>query len=219
MNFDADDLLAAYRLGVFPMSESRDEEDFHFVEPRLRGVMPLDGFHLPARLARTVRQGRFEVTLNTAFEAVLDACAASSPGREDTWISRPIRRLYLDLHGREDAHSIECKREGLLVGGLYGVAIGGAFFGESMFSKPALGGTDASKVALAHLVARLKAGGFALLDMQFMTDHLAQFGAEEIAQDLYLKRLKAALSLKGNLYALGATPTGADVLQEISHRS
>ena len=219
MTFDADDLLAAYRIGVFPMSESRDDQDFHFVEPRLRGVMPLGGFHTPARLVRTIRTDRFAVTLNTAFEAVLDACAAPAPGREDTWISRPIRSLYLDLHARGDAHSVECRRDGALVGGLYGVAIGGAFFGESMFSRPEMGGTDASKVALAHLVARLKIGGFALLDLQFMTDHLARFGAEEISQAIYLKRLKAALALNGDLYALGAMPTGAEVLQEISHRS
>ena len=219
MTFGADDLLAAYRLGVFPMSESREDEDFHFVEPRLRGVMPLDGFHLPSRLARTVRQDRFAVTLDTDFAAVLDACAAAGPGREDTWISPPIRSLYLDLHTRGEAHSVECRLAGALVGGLYGVRLGAAFFGESMFSRPGLGGTDASKVALAHLVARLRAGGFQLLDMQFHTDHLAQFGAQEITQAAYLRRLAPALQAEGDLYAFGSTPTGAEVLQVISHRS
>ena len=190
--FGADELLACYAHGVFPMGEARDDPRIFLVEPDLRGVIPLDRFHVSARLRRTVRGEPFEVRVNTAFDAVLDGCAASASGREDTWINAPIRSLYLQLHYRGQAHSLECWRDEVLVGGLYGVTLGGAFFGESMFSLE----RDASKVALVHLVARLKRGGWWLLDAQFLTRHLAQFGAVETPQADYLKRLKPALTVK-----------------------
>lgn len=210
MSFDADALIAAYRAGVFPMAEGRDDPELFLVDPNRRGVIPLDGLHVPRRLARVIRQDRFAVSLDTDFAAVLEACGAPGPGREETWISGPIRDLYLELHRRGVAHSLECRREGRLVGGLYGVAIGGAFFGESMFSRPQIGGTDASKVALVHLVARLKAGGFTLLDTQFLTDHLASLGAVEISRAEYRRRLAEALKRSGDLYALEGVVSSAD---------
>jgi leucyl/phenylalanyl-tRNA--protein transferase len=163
-------------------------------------VIPLDGFHLSRRLARTVRADRFEVRADTAFHEVVLACAASGPGRTETWINRPIERLYVGLHERGYAHSVECWDGGELVGGLYGVSLRGAFFGESMFSRR----RDASKVALVHLVARLIAGGYRLLDAQFMTEHLAQFGAEEIVRAEYHRRLDRALDCAGDFYAIGS---------------
>lgn len=207
--FDAEALIAAYRAGVFPMAESRDDPELFLVDPRRRGVIPLDGLHVPRRLARVIRQDRFTISLDMDFEGVLDACAAPGAGREETWISKPIRRLYLDLHARGVAHSVECRRDGRLVGGLYGVALGGAFFGESMFSRPDLGGADASKTALVHLVARLRAGGFTLLDTQFLTDHLTQFGAVEISRAEYRRRLATALARHGDLYVLDARSSDA----------
>ena len=213
--FDADALIACYRQGVFPMGEARDDPRVFLVEPEWRGVIPLDAFHLSRRLARTVRGDRFAVSVDIAFDAVVAACAEGSAGREETWINAPIRRLYAELHARGVAHSVECRRDGTLVGGLYGVALGGAFFGESMFSRE----TDASKVALVHLVARLRAGGFTLLDTQFQTEHLMQFGTEEIDRDTYRDRLQAALATRGDFAALGAQATGAGALQAISHRS
>ncbi len=162
-----------YADGVFPMGETRDDPRIFLVEPDQRGVIPLDRFHIPTRLRRTVRSEPFVVRVDTAFADVLDACAATGTGREDTWINGPIRRLYLELFAGGHAHCIECWRDERLVGGLYGVTLGGAFFGESMFSRE----RDASKVALVHLVARLKLGGWTLLDTQFLTGHLAQFGA------------------------------------------
>ena len=190
--FGPDELLACYASGVFPMGEGRDDPRVFLVEPEHRGVIPLDGFRIPGRLARTVRSETFEVRVDTAFAAVLDACAASAPGREDSWINGPIRRLYAELSTRGHAHSVECWRDERLVGGLYGVTLGGAFFGESMFSRE----RDASKVALVHLVARLKRGGWRLLDAQFLTAHLTQFGAVEMPQAAYLKLLKAARTLR-----------------------
>src|SRR5690606_24057150 len=156
--------------------------------PEQRGILPLEGFHVPSRLARTVRQDRFEVRCDTAFGAVIDACAAEAPGRGETWINAPIRRLYLALHARGAAHSSECLSGERLVGGLYGVTLGGAFFGESMFSIE----RDASKVALVHLVARLRRGGWRLLDAQFRTPHLDQFGLREIPQSQYVEMLELA---------------------------
>ena len=213
--FTADDLLACYRRGVFPMGEGRDDDATYLVEPRLRGVIPLDGFHLPRRLARTIRSGRFEVTTDLDFDAVVALCAEAAPGREETWINAPIRRLYGELHRRGCAHSVEVRRGGALAGGLYGVSIGGAFFGESMFSRE----TDASKVALAALVARLSFGGYALLDTQFLTGHLMQFGAVEISRREYWRRLASALERDADFYGLPAgAPPGA-LLQAISVRS
>jgi leucyl/phenylalanyl-tRNA--protein transferase len=172
-------LLQAYRIGVFPMGERRDDPKLYWLDPRLRAVLPLDGFHLPKRLARTVRSGQFEVSADAAFTETMRACAEPRPGHPESWINDPILALYGELFARGHAHSVECRRNGELVGGLYGVSVGAAFFGESMFSRE----RDASKVALVHLVARLIKGGFRLLDCQFMTEHLRSFGAIEIPRD------------------------------------
>lgn len=181
-------MLRAYRAGLFPMAETRRGERLYWLDPEQRGVLPLERFHLPRRLKRTVLSGRFSVTADTDFQGVLRGCATPRPGREDTWINAEIERLFGELHRLGWAHSLECREQGRLVGGLYGVAMGGAFFGESMFSHA----RDASKVALVHLVARLRLGGFRLLDTQFVTVHLAQFGAEEIPRDDYKQLLANA---------------------------
>ena len=183
-------LLAAYAQGMFPMGERRDDPTLYWVSPEFRGVLPLDGFHVPRRLARTVRSGHFTVTSDFVFRDVMEACAAPAPGREQSWINAEILRLYCALHAAGHAHSVECWQDGELVGGLYGVQLGGAFFGESMFSRA----RDASKVALVHLVEGLLRGGFTLLDTQFLTSHLASFGAVEIPRDEYLLELQAAMA-------------------------
>jgi leucyl/phenylalanyl-tRNA--protein transferase len=182
-------LLQAYRIGVFPMGERRDDPKLYWLDPRLRAVLPLDAFHLPRRLARTVRGDHFEVNSNTAFLEVMRACAEPRPGHPESWINEPILQLYAELFRRGHAHSVECRREGRLVGGLYGVSVGGAFFGESMFSRE----RDASKVALVHLVARLIRGGFRLLDCQFMTEHLRSFGAVEMPRTAFKSVLAEAV--------------------------
>ena len=197
-------LLRAYAAGLFPMAESAEDPELFWVDPERRGVLPLDGFHLPKRFKRTLRQGRFEVTADRDFAAVMKGCAERTPTRKSTWINPQIIKLYRDLHALGAAHSVECWRDGELVGGLYGVSLGGAFFGESMFSRE----RDASKVALVHLVARLKRGGWRLLDAQFLTEHLSQFGAVETPQGAYLKLLKAARPLKPNPRALFEPLTG-----------
>ena len=178
-------LLQAYRVGVFPMGERRDDPKLYWLDPRLRAVLPLDGFHLSRRLARTVRSGPFEVSADTDFAATVRACAEPRPGHPESWINEPIIELYSELHRRGQAHSIECRVDGVLVGGLYGVTVGAAFFGESMFSRM----RDASKVALVHLMARLILGRFRLLDCQFMTEHLRSFGAIEIGRDEFRVQL------------------------------
>jgi leucyl/phenylalanyl-tRNA--protein transferase len=220
MSFTADHLIECYRHGVFPMAQDRDSTELTLIDPHMRGVFPLDRFHIPKRLARTVRQDRFEVRVDTAFARVVAECAAPDPDagdyRDETWINAEIERLYGELHARGQAHSVECWRDGVLVGGLYGVSIQAAFFGESMFSRE----TDASKVALVHLVGRLILGGYRLLDAQFHTDHLAQFGIEEIPRAEYQVRLAAALAgAAGDFGAAGAVTTGAAVLQATSHTS
>ncbi len=182
--------MRAYAEGLFPMAERRDDPTLYWVSPQQRGILPLDGFHVPRRLARTVRSGRFAVTTDRAFLHVMQSCAAPAPGREQSWINDEILRLYTALAASGHAHSVECWRDGELVGGLYGVRLGAAFFGESMFSRQ----RDASKVALVHLVERLRLGGFALLDTQFLTAHLAGFGALEIPRERYLVLLKDALA-------------------------
>jgi leucyl/phenylalanyl-tRNA--protein transferase len=182
-------LLQAYRIGVFPMGERRDDPKLYWLDPRLRAVLPLDRFHLPKRLARTIRQGVFEVTADTAFADVMRACAEPRPGHPESWINEPILELYGKLFARGHAHSIECRHDGKLVGGLYGVSVGAAFFGESMFSRE----RDASKVALVHLVARLIKGGFRLLDCQFMTEHLRSFGAIEMPREDFRVHLAEAV--------------------------
>lgn len=206
--FGPDQLLDCYATGVFPMGEGRDDPRVFLVEPDQRGVIPLDGFRIPSRLRRTVRGDVFEVRVNTAFDAVVEACAAAAPGREDSWINAPIRRLYEELHARGCAHSVECWRDERLAGGLYGVTLGGAFFGESMFSRA----RDASKVALVHLVARLKRGGWRLLDAQFMTAHLGQFGAVETPQGAYLRLLKAARSVTPDMNAMVDPMSGSEAV-------
>ena len=200
--FSPETLIKAYSLGVFPMADSADSKDIKFYDPDVRALIPLawhEGarheFHLPRRLARTVRQRRFTVTIDTDFPAVIDQCAALRDGRRETWINRDIRQLYIALHRLGFAHSIEVWRDDRLVGGLYGVALRAAFFGESMFSRQ----TDASKVALVHLVARLRAGGFHLLDAQFTNDHLQQFGIHEISRDQFQQRLQRALGTAATL--------------------
>ena len=189
-------LLAAYASGVFPMAESRRDRTLYWIDPDLRGLLPLDRFHIPRRLRRKLRAQPFGVRCDTDFAAVVRACAQRTPSRQETWINDEIGRLYTALHDMNFAHSIECWNDGELVGGLYGVAMGAAFFGESMFSRE----TDASKVALCHLVARLRAGGFTLLDTQFVTDHLRRFGAIEVSRRRYRTTLARALKADASFY-------------------
>ena len=200
--FSPETLIKAYSLGVFPMADSADSRDIKFYDPDVRALIPLawrEGarheFHLPRRLARTVRQQRFSVTIDRDFPAVIDACAELGDGRTETWINRDIRQLYIALHRLGFAHSIEVWHAEQLVGGLYGVALRAAFFGESMFSRQ----TDASKVALVHLVARLRAGGFHFLDAQFTNDHLRQFGIHEVSRERFQQRLQRALGAGADL--------------------
>lgn len=202
---DADLLVRAYSAGIFPMADARDADDVFWVEPRRRGLLPLDRFHLPRSLAKLLRAGRFELTADRAFTEVMRACAEPTPDRPETWINGLILDAYQALHDRGQAHSLECWQDGRLVGGLYGVHLGAAFFGESMFTRV----RDASKVALAHLVARLRAGGFILLDTQFLTDHLARFGTIEVDRADYRVLLSAALGGVGDWGAFdGAEAVG-----------
>jgi leucyl/phenylalanyl-tRNA--protein transferase len=187
-------LLAAYAAGVFPMAESADDPELFWVDPHHRGILPLDGFRVSRRLRRVVRQDRFEVSCDIAFEEVIRGCAEASEKRPNTWINDEIVRLYTALFARGAAHSVECRRAGFLVGGLYGVSIGAAFFGESMFSRE----TDASKVALVHLVERLRLGGYRLLDTQFLTPHLARFGGIEISRASYRRLLAEAVAYRAS---------------------
>jgi leucyl/phenylalanyl-tRNA--protein transferase len=191
-------LLRAYACGIFPMAESADDPSLFWVEPEIRGVIPLDGFRISSRLARTVRADVFTVTADRAFKAVIDGCAAPQAGRSDTWINKRIRDLYIALHGMGHAHSVEVWKADDLVGGLYGVNLGRAFFGESMFHRD----RDASKVALVHLVARLISGGFELLDTQYVTEHLRSFGAIEIPRRRYTALLDNALEGEADFYKL-----------------
>lgn len=184
-------LIKAYAAGVFPMAEARDDPTVFWVDPDERGILPFDAFHVPRSLRKTVRRQVFNVRFDTAFRDVMEQCAEPAPGRRETWINEPILDTYVALHDAQVTHSVECWQDDRLVGGLYGVALGGVFFGESMFSRA----TDASKVALVHLVARLKVDGFALLDVQFITQHLRQFGAMAIPREAYHKRLDEALAI------------------------
>jgi leucyl/phenylalanyl-tRNA---protein transferase len=201
-------LLEAYAAGVFPMAESADDPELFWVDPQRRGIIPLDGFHVSRRLRRLVRQNRFEIRCDTAFEAVVRSCAEATEKRPNTWINDEIVRLYGALFARGAAHSVECRRDGMLVGGLYGVSMGAAFFGESMFSRE----TDASKVALVHLIARLLLGGYRLLDTQFLTSHLARFGAIEITRARYRRFLAAALGYRASFPAELSEDWGGDPL-------
>ena len=211
-------LLQAYARGYFPMADSADDPGYFWVYPKHRGIIPLDDFHLPRKLARTVRSGLYTVRVDTDFPGVMAACAepTAHAQRQTTWINAPIRAAYTDLHRLGFAHSVECyDAAGTMVGGLYGVHLGAAFFGESMFSRA----TDASKVALVHLVGRLIAGGFTLLDTQFVTPHLAQFGAIEIRRDRYLEKLFDALPRRADFYGLRGDAPPELVLQSITQTS
>lgn len=207
-------VLRAYAMGVFPMADARDAPGVYWVEPKQRAILPLDGFRLSHSLAKTIRRDRFRVTADAAFDRIIDLCAEGADDRPDTWINGAIRAVFIDLHHQGFAHSIEVWEGDDLVGGLYGLALGRAFFGESMVSRA----RDASKVAIAWLVARLRVGGFTLLDCQFMTDHLASLGAIEVARSDYIALLGAALGpsvagiaagspvVEGDFRALDALP-------------
>jgi leucyl/phenylalanyl-tRNA--protein transferase len=201
-------LLRAYAAGLFPMAESAEDPDLFWIDPDPRGVLPLDRFHLPRRLRRTLRSSQYEIRIDTAFDAVMRGCAEPTEMRPKTWINEEILRLYGALYEQGYAHSVEAWREGELAGGLYGVALRGVFFGESMFSRSA----DASKVALVHLVARLVKGGFRLLDTQFVTDHLRRFGAIEIPRADYHRQLERALAVEA-YFAEGLADDPVSVLQ------
>lgn len=190
-------LLKAYSCGIFPMAESADDAALYWIEPQQRGILPLDGVHIPGRLARTIRTTALTVKIDTDFEGVIEGCAATRPGRRSTWINGRIRSLYRDLFALGHCHTIEVWDRDKLAGGLYGVGVGAAFFGESMFSSA----RDASKIALVYLAARLISGGYSLLDTQFVTDHLRQFGTIEIDRDEFHRRLDLSLKLKGGDFA------------------
>ena len=193
-------LLKAYACGIFPMAESAEDNALYWIEPERRGILPLDRMHIPRRLARTIRSGGFEVKIDRNFEAVIDGCAAPRSGRRSTWINGRIRSLYRELFALGHCHTVEVWQDGKLTGGLYGVHLGRAFFGESMFSRA----RDASKIALVYLVARLRYGGFTLLDTQFVTGHLARFGAIEVSRDEFQRFLEAALGGGGLAHGRGS---------------
>ena len=205
-------LLKAYAVGIFPMAESAEDPGLYWIEPEARGIIPLDRFHVPRRLARTVAGDPFDIRVDTDFAGVIAGCAAVSGGRAKTWINARMRRLYGELFALGDCHTVEAWRGGRLVGGLYGVRLGAAFFGESMFARE----RDASKVALVHLVARLKAGNFRLLDTQFTTAHLKQFGAIDVDRRQYHRLLEAAIARQADFNALPRRTAGADVLQGLA---
>jgi leucyl/phenylalanyl-tRNA---protein transferase len=200
-------LLKAYSCGIFPMAESADDPALYWIEPQKRGILPFDRLHVPSRLARTIRQDQFIVRTDTDYNGIIAGCAQSRPGRRSTWINARIRSLYRELFELGHCHTVEVWRDGHLAGGLYGVALNGAFFGESMFSNE----RDASKVALVHLCARLVHGGFTLLDTQFVTEHLRQFGTVEIGREAFHRQLEKALTVEGNFNSL-KDPSGAAAL-------
>jgi leucyl/phenylalanyl-tRNA--protein transferase len=207
-------LLKAYACGIFPMAESADDPALYWIEPEKRGIIPLTSFHVSSRLARTVRAGRFTIAINRDFDGVLDGCAEPAPGRTRTWINARIRTLYCKLYDIGHCHSVEAYEDDKLVGGLYGVCLGRAFFGESMFHRA----RDASKVALVHLVARLIAGGFVLLDTQFVTPHLRSFGATEVSRRRYRAMLDQAVAGNADFFRLPAETSGTEALRIIGER-
>ena len=217
--FDAEDLLNCYRQGIFPMAEDKDDPDLFLVDPEIRGVLPLEGFHIPRKLRKVIRSEPFEIKTDTAFSRVMEACAASTKDRPSTWINSTILNLYSDLHRLGYAHSVECWQENKLVGGLYGVAVNGAFFGESMFSRV----TNASKVALVYLVDRLIYGGYRLLDAQFYNPHLEQFGIIEMPRRDFHHLLYQALRRHASFGAYDSLSSeersGASVVQRITQTS
>jgi leucyl/phenylalanyl-tRNA--protein transferase len=198
LRISPDLVIQAYRQGLFPMAETRLGDRVYWLDPEQRGILPLDGFHLPRRLRRTVIAAPYEIAVDQDFAGTIAGCAAPARGRQDTWINPDILQLFTELYLRGYGHSVECRQAGELVGGLYGVAIGGVFFGESMFSRA----RDASKVALVHLVVRLRMGGFRLLDTQFITEHLTQFGAIEIPRDAYREALANSLDIPARWLAV-----------------
>ncbi len=203
-------LLHGYAIGIFPMAESRDSPDVFWLDPKLRGVIPLNGFHISRSLARRMRRGGYEITIDRDFAGVLDACA----DRAETWINEVIRTLYIQLHEMGHAHSLEVWMDGELAGGVYGVTLGAAFFGESMFSRR----TDASKIALAYLVDRLRQGGFTLFDTQFLTPHLASLGAVEIPRAVYRRQLERAIAQSAD-FASPPVPSAEEVIQRNTQTS
>lgn len=207
--FGTGELLECYARGVFPMAEARDDARIYLLNPDERGILPLNGLHIPKRLRRTLRKTPFRITINQCFNEVVGHCAAPAPGREETWINDGIRSLYSDLHVQGYAHSLEVWHDDRLVGGLYGVSLGSAFFGESMFSTM----TDASKIALVHLVARLNKGGYSLLDTQFTTEHLETFGVITILREDYQVKLASALEQPADFYALDAHLPADEILK------
>jgi len=208
-------LLKAYACGIFPMAESSDDPGMFWVEPETRGILPLDKFHIPRSLKKTLRRESFEIRFDTDFRSVVEACAEENQTRKKTWINSRIRELYCELHQYGHAHSVEAWQEGRLVGGLYGVRLGRAFFGESMFSRK----TDASKIALVHLVHRLIGGGFSLLDTQFTTAHLERFGVIEVARDVYQEMLDEALQGEAQFGHQEGGVTSDSILQFFSQIS
>jgi leucyl/phenylalanyl-tRNA---protein transferase len=208
-------LLKAYACGIFPMAESAEDPALYWIEPQQRGVLPLDQVHVPRRLARTIKQGTFDIRVDSDFDGVISGCAASRPGRRTTWINPRIRGLYRDLFQSGYCHTVEAWASGQLVGGLYGVALNGVFFGESMFSTE----RDASKVALVYLCARLLRGGFLLLDTQFVTDHLRQFGTVEIERGDFHKLLERALAHEADFAALPKDASPEEVLRLLGQPS
>ncbi len=208
-------LLKAYTCGIFPMAESADDPALYWIEPQHRGILPLDAVHIPRRLARSLRASPFAVKVDTDIEAIIDGCAASRPGRRSTWINERIRILYRELFNLGHCHTVEVWDGERLVGGLYGVALNGAFFGESMFSRT----RDASKIALVHLAARLAHGGFRLLDTQFVTDHLRQFGTVEVNRDEFHHLLEQALQVNADFHALAQDASADDVLAVLASGS
>jgi leucyl/phenylalanyl-tRNA--protein transferase len=207
-------LLKAYSCGIFPMAESADDPALYWIEPQQRGILPLDGIHVPKRLARTVRSADFSVKIDSDFDLVISGCAQPRPGRRSTWINAQIHRLYRDLFEMGHCHTVEVWSGGEIAGGLYGVSLGGAFFGESMFSNV----RDASKIALVYLCARLVHGGYTLLDTQFVTDHLRQFGTIEIDRREFHRRLDVAMSVEGDFKRLSLDASPETVL-EVLHAS
>lgn len=205
-------LLRAYEAGIFPMAENADDPGLYWIEPKERGIIPLNGFHLSKSLAKTIRSGRFDVRINRDFDSVIAGCAAEGPDRRQTWINARIRSLYGALFDKGHVHTVEVYVDDQLAGGLYGVSLGGAFFGESMFHTV----RDASKVALVYLVARLKRGGYVLLDTQFVTPHLAQFGAIAVRRARYRQMLARAMDARGDFFALPADASAEDILQIIA---
>lgn len=213
--FGTAELLDCYARGVFPMADSRDDPRIYLLDPDERGVLPLDALHVSRRLKRKVKQQPYRITYDTAFQRVVEACATPAPGREETWINDGIFGLYSELRRDGYAHSIEAWQGEELVGGLYGVSLGRAFFGESMFSRA----TDASKIALVYLVARLKAGGYTLLDTQFTTEHLETLGVITITRAQYHERLAEALDGVGDFYSMSADTSVSDILQSSTQTS